>query len=85
MNSAYEKSAINTLTNVFYWMHELEDDIKHGVFVLSPSTFIVTWLHDLIVTKMAYNNEELDWAKVYAEAKERADKQWEAEHAKNNG
>jgi hypothetical protein len=85
MSVAYEKSAISTLTNIFYWMHELEDDMKHGVFVLSPSTFIVTWLHDLILTKMAYHNEELDWEQVCAEAKAQALKTWEEEHAKNNG
>jgi hypothetical protein len=34
---------------------------------------------------MAYNNEELDWPKVCAEAKAQALKTWEAEHAKNNG
>ena len=81
----YEKSVINTLTNVFYWMRELEEDAKHGVFVLSPATFITTWLHDVIISKMAYENKDLDWPKVCAEAKAQANKIWEAEHAKNNG
>lgn len=84
MDEAYRKSIISTLANVFYWMHELVDDIQHGTFVLSPATFITTWMHDLIVTKMAYGNKDLDWAEVCKEAKAQADKTWEKEHEKNN-
>ena len=84
MDEAYKKSTIKNLVNVFYWMRELEEDAKHGVFVLSPSTFITTWLHDLIITKMAYGNKDLDWAEIYKEAKAQADANWEKEHAENN-
>ena len=84
MSSLYEKSIISTMENIYYWLNELEEDMEHGVFVLSPSTFITTWLHDLIITRMTYGNEDLDWAKVCEEAKKQAKLRKEKENAKNN-
>lgn len=81
----FEENVIKTLSNVFYWMDEIEGDIKNGVLVLSPSCFITTWMHDLAMEVATHPEVELNWPEIYEKARARAKEMREEDDAKNNG
>ena len=81
----YEKLMIQSLTNVLYWMREIEENAKEGTFTMSPASFIINWMHDLAMTQARNKYEDLDWNKIYAESQKKANERWEEENAKING